>query len=91
MVLLEAMTLRKPVVTTAVGGVKEVIEDNLSGLLVKPGDEKSLALACLIVLNRPDTREKLSLGAQKRIDEEFSVAVQKKRLLKLYRSLMSEK
>jgi len=89
MVLLEAMALQKPVVSTAVGGVREVIEDNLSGLLVKPGDVRALALACLIVLNRPETRTKLSLGAQKRIDEEFSVTIQKKRILELYGDLTS--
>jgi glycosyltransferase involved in cell wall biosynthesis len=91
MVLLEAMALRKPVVSTAVGGVREVIKDNLSGLLVKPGDVKALALACLIVLNRPETRTSLSLGARKRIEEEFSVAVQKKRMLELYRGLTGQK
>ena len=89
MVLLEAMALQKPVVSTAVGGVREVIEDNLSGLLVKPGDVRALALACLIVLNRPETQTKLSLGAQKRIDEEFSVTIQKKRILELYGDLTS--
>jgi len=89
MILLEAMALQKPVVSTAVGGVKEVIEDNLSGLLVKPGDEKSLALACLIVLNRPDTREKLSRGAIGRIEEEYSVEVQRARLLNLYRGMVN--
>ncbi|MFZ5979900.1 MAG: glycosyltransferase family 4 protein [Candidatus Zixiibacteriota bacterium] len=88
MVLLEAMALQKPVVSTAVGGIREIIQDNISGLLVKPGDFKSLALACLIMLNRPDTRTQLSLGAVKRIREEFSVEVQKERILKLYRQAL---
>jgi len=88
MVLLEAMAMQKPVISTAVGGIKEIIQDNVSGLLVKPGDFKSLALACMIMLNRQEIRTQLSLGAVKRIRDEFSVEVQKERILNLYRQVL---
>ena len=88
MVLLEAMALQKPVISTAVGGIKEIIQDNVSGLLVKPGDFKALALACMIMLNRQEIRTQLSLGAVKRIRDEFSVEVQKERILNLYRQVL---
>ena len=64
---------------------------NLSGLLVKPGDVKALALACLIILNRPDTAVKLGRGAHLRVENEFSIAIQKKRVLELYRQLAGAK
>ncbi len=91
MILLETMALKKPVVCTAVGGIKEIIEDNLSGLLVKPGDVKALALACLIILNRPETAVKIGRGARLRVENEFSIIIQKKRVLELYRQLAGVK
>ena len=44
-VLLEAGTLSIPVIAAKVGGMKDVIEDEVSGLLFEPGDVKSCSLA----------------------------------------------
>jgi glycosyltransferase involved in cell wall biosynthesis len=89
MVLLEAMTLQKPVVSTAVGGIKEVITDNISGRLVEPGNTDALAKGCLELLQNPQTRMKLAEGARKRIKEEFSSERLTERMVRLYQSLMN--
>jgi len=49
-------------VATDVGGVSDVVENGVTGLLVPPGDEKSAARSVLRLLNDPDMR--LSLGAE---------------------------
>lgn len=49
--LLEAMSLGRPVVATAVGGVPDLIEDGVSGLLVPPGEPDRLGEALLRVLS----------------------------------------
>ena len=41
--ILEAMSLQRPIVATAVGGVPSVIRDRETGLLVEPGDASALA------------------------------------------------
>lgn len=47
---LEAMALSKPVVATRVGGIQEAVEDGVTGILVPPGDPKSLAQAIISLL-----------------------------------------
>ncbi len=89
MALLEAMSLKKAVVSTAVGGINEVIEDGVSGLLVEPNSAITLAEACLEVLNNSQLKSNLENGAYMRIEKEFNTDVQSRKILKLYRELVA--
>jgi glycosyltransferase involved in cell wall biosynthesis len=51
-VLAEAMAVGTPVVATRVGGLAEIVQDGVTGLLVEPGDPDALAGAVLRVLER---------------------------------------
>jgi glycosyltransferase involved in cell wall biosynthesis len=53
-VLSEAMAVGTPVVATRVGGLAEVVDDGVTGLLVEPGEPEALAAAVLEVLGRRD-------------------------------------
>jgi glycosyltransferase involved in cell wall biosynthesis len=65
--VLEAMASGRPVVTTSVGGIIDMIVDGESGLLVPPGDESKLAAAIGRVLADGDLRSRLGVGAQKKV------------------------
>lgn len=84
MVVLEAMALEKPIVTTNVGGMPEIISDNISGFLVDQGDIRGLASACIRLLDDSALRRKIGQASRKRVEEEFSSETQRDRLLKLY-------
>jgi L-malate glycosyltransferase len=90
MALLEGMALNKPIVATAVGGITEVIENEVSGLLVKSGDEAALANACLSLLDCRELRLRLINAAYQKLLEEYSIDVQRQRVWNLYKSLMAE-
>ena len=64
--ILEAMSLGKPVVATAVGGVPSVIESGVNGLLVPPGDPQSLAASLNELAGDENLRQRL--GSQARTD-----------------------
>jgi glycosyltransferase involved in cell wall biosynthesis len=89
MALLEGIALYRPVVATAVGGITEVIENSVSGLLVKSGDAVALADACLRILDYPDLTVNLVTAAYQKLLGEYSVEIQRQRLLNLYRELIA--
>ena len=65
--ILEAMALRRPVVASAVGGIPEMIEDGLTGLLVPPRDPEALATAIVRLLRDHSLADTLGrMGTKKR-------------------------
>lgn len=72
-VLLEAMALGTPVVSTRVSGVPEMVDDGTSGLLVAERDPAALARALSAVLSEPDRSARLADAARERVEERFSL------------------
>ncbi|HSX40475.1 MAG TPA: glycosyltransferase family 4 protein [Candidatus Saccharimonadales bacterium] len=71
-VLLEAMNFGKPVVASRVGGITDIVEDNVNGLLVTQKDTNSLAKAIKKILENEALRKKLTTNARKTLEEKFS-------------------
>lgn len=71
---LEAMGAGLPVVATHVGGVPEVVEDGVSGLLVPPRDPAALAVAVRSLLDDAGRRVEMGKVGKRRVREEFSEA-----------------
>jgi len=84
MALLEAMALKKVIVSTAVGGINEVIEDGVSGILVEPNSVDDLAGACLRIIENEGLRRELESAAAERIEREFSIDILCARVISLY-------
>jgi glycosyltransferase involved in cell wall biosynthesis len=66
--LLEAMAWGKAIVATRVGGVPEVIDDGVEGVIVAPGDPASLAAALRRLLEDPELRRRLGRAARLRAE-----------------------
>jgi len=86
-VVLEAMALKKPVVSTAVGGINEIMDSGVSGLLVEPGDSQAIASACLNLLGDDSLRAKLGDSAREIVENRFSAGRQAGRVARIYHQL----
>src|SRR5262249_28543312 len=66
-VLIEAMHFGRAVVATRVGGSPELVDDDVTGMLVEPGDAASLARATVTLLRDPARRAQLGAAAAKHV------------------------
>jgi glycosyltransferase involved in cell wall biosynthesis len=70
-VILEAMYNQTPVIAYNVGGVAEVIENNITGKLVSFGDEESFTIAVKEVKNNIDQRNLMVRNARERVSKNY--------------------
>ena len=83
-VLMEAMAARLPVIATRVGGVSELVEDGVSGLLVPPGDVASLTQAIKQVMK--SDRAAMGQAGRAAVEAGFDIGTEAKRLAHLLRA-----
>jgi glycosyltransferase involved in cell wall biosynthesis/protein-tyrosine-phosphatase len=87
MALLEAMALRVPVVATAVGGVPEVVEDGVSGILIPPADHEALADGCLRLIADREWARAIGTRGRHLVEQRFTQERCGRALLTAYRSV----
>ncbi len=84
---LEAMACETPVVACAVGGIKEVVVDGETGVLVPPADPKVLGLALARVIEDKGLAAEMGKAGRKRVLAHFTWDRIAEKTLALYRSL----
>lgn len=77
-----------PIVATAVGGIPEVIVDGQSGFLLDVDDEAGIEARTIELIRDPALRARLSEGAQRFIDEEYSLEAAVRILAETYEALV---
>lgn len=84
MVLLEAASLQKPIVTTNVGGIPELLTNEDECILVPPRDIHALAAGMKKILLDKKLSEHLSQAAYLRVQRDFSISKQVQETLSVY-------
>jgi glycosyltransferase involved in cell wall biosynthesis len=72
LVLVEALYLGTPVLTTRVGGIPEIVDDGVDGVLVGPGDPEALSGALVSLLEDDNRRVRLAGRGSLKVVERFS-------------------
>jgi glycosyltransferase involved in cell wall biosynthesis len=88
--LLEAMATGRAVVATRVGGNPALVEDQVTGLLVPPGDPAALAKAIIRLIEEPALAAGLAARAQQRVRTEFGIDRMLARFQALYDAALAK-
>jgi glycosyltransferase involved in cell wall biosynthesis len=86
--IMEAMAAGLPVVATAVGGIPELVQAGLTGLLVPPDDPSALANSLATLLANPTLRHQYGRAGQQRIQTHFSLTDKVGELERTYQHLL---
>ncbi len=84
---LEALSCETPVVATGVGGITEIVKDDINGLLVPPNDPKKLAEAIRKLLKNKELREEYGRNGRRTVKEHFSWDSIAKQLIRIYEAI----
>jgi len=87
-VLIEAMSLRKPLIATAFGAVPEIIEQGITGWTTPPGNVEVLADTVLGVLGDPSMAFQVGAAGYQRLLENFLISFNVEKTMSLYDSLL---
>jgi glycosyltransferase involved in cell wall biosynthesis len=87
---LEAMSMGKPVIASAVGELLHIIEDGKTGLLVPEGDEEALAAGMVELIRNPDLSRALGSQARDRITAQFALTPMVKSTQQFYEEIRGD-
>jgi glycosyltransferase involved in cell wall biosynthesis len=88
--LLEAMTLKIPIVATEVGGIPSVLEHEKDGLLIPPNDPHAIANSIKILIDDPNLSSCLSTQARKKVIENYSSKAMATSYLDMYSKVIDK-
>ena len=86
LVLLEAMQYSLPVISTPEGGIRDIIDENITGFIVKQKDAKGLADKLEGLINNPHLQIEMGKAGYIKYKEQFTVEMYGKRLNNIFRS-----
>ena len=88
-VLIEALAAGKPIIASNVGGVPEIIENGVNGLLVAPGEPSKLVEACLRLLKDNELSRQIILAGSETVRQRFDIDTQIEQLSRMYEEFTS--
>jgi glycosyltransferase involved in cell wall biosynthesis len=83
-IILQAQAMARPVVATTIGGIPEVVEDGVTGLLVPPRDDAALAEKISAILDDSALADRLRHAGRAQIEARYSLDAMGEQLLAIY-------
>jgi len=88
--MLEGMASGKPVICSNIGGMAEVIKDQINGILVEQKNPEEIARAILILKNSNEFVERLSSNARNYVVENHSYIKHSSKILEFYEKILQK-
>jgi len=89
--VLEAFALGKPVIASRIGGIPEIVDDGINGILFKPGNVMELTRAIQKLYSNPKLSRKMGIKARLMIEEKFNPEIHYQKLMKIYKKAIRDK
>jgi starch synthase len=86
---LEALSCGTPVIASNVGGIPEAIQDNKTGILVRPNNPKELAESIQSLLEDAKLRKRFGDDGRRWVEANFSQEVITRKMLQVYSDLLT--
>jgi len=84
--IIEAMLATRPIIATKVGGNGEMIENEVTGLLVNPEKPEEISQAVIKLINNPELLNKIRLAAKEKAEKKFTLEKMIEETKKVYES-----
>jgi L-malate glycosyltransferase len=85
----EASASGKPVIASDAGGLPEVIENDVTGIIVKPKSPQSIAEAIIYLIKNPEIRKRYGINGRKRVEELYNWENNVTQMLGIYRNVLN--
>lgn len=90
LVFIEAGAQAKPVISTSVGGIKEIVVNNETGLLVSPSSPKDLYLAISKLIESPLLRKQMGEQGYNRVKNKFSLENMAQQYVSIFTQIIAQ-
>ncbi|MFH1511067.1 MAG: glycosyltransferase family 4 protein [Candidatus Woesearchaeota archaeon] len=84
LVMIEAFAMGVPVITTDVGGLSEMVQNQKTGLIVKPGSVEDLASAIRLLAGDKVLRSRISVNSRRQFLSKYEIGVVARRYLRFF-------
>lgn len=89
LIFLEAMIFSKPVIGTNIGGIPEVVEDGVSGILIENENSEDLKNALIKLIENKDIRENMGKNGRRIYEEKFTAEIMANKFIDYYKNILS--
>ncbi len=86
--ILESMACRTPVVSFDIGGIPDLVKQDITGHLAKPGDSQDLSEGILKILENESLRNEMANNCRHFVKEEFSTELETNRHIEMYEKIL---
>lgn len=89
LIFLEAMIFSKPVIGTNIGGIPEVVENGVSGILIENENSEDLKNALIKLIENKDIRESMGKNGRRVYEEKFTAEIMANKFIDYYKNILS--